>query len=88
MPGKAKVMKLSSKNINNMENNIFVKYLVDRKWNQKNPMLYLCPNNSQIEIFFDNSNQIEIYKDELRIKTIYLNNIEDLKEVLRDLEKL
>ncbi len=46
-----------------MENNVFVKILIEQKWIQ-----------------------IKVYKDELRIKTVYLNELKDLEKILEEVK--
>lgn len=69
-----------------MKNNIYVKYLLEHLWIEKNQILFFHPKNSIIEFFFDTSNQVEIYNNHNRVYSKYLNNLDDLISILESID--
>jgi hypothetical protein len=67
-----------------MFQSIYTEHLKQQGWIEVEPMSFKKPNIGY-EIFFDTSSQIEIYNGKLRVKSVYLQSLRDLTNVLNDL---
>lgn len=64
---------------------IYTQHLEGNGWTRVGQMTFVLDLESRIEFFFDTSNQIEVYTNGTRRISRTLHDLDDLKEVLKEI---